>query len=252
VSRYLFGYRPQETSFPARQTIQTGQAIARRHGLTPALTLHLQQSRTAIEAGAFHNDVVAVASRNVLFCHEHAFEDRTGDYQAIKHACDGLMDLTIVEVPEAEVPLADAIKSYLFNTQLLEMPGEDRLVIIAPEECRENAATHRYLENLVASNGPIGRVMYVDVRQSMRNGGGPACLRLRVVMNEVQHHALGARAILDDALFLDLISWVEKHYRETLSPDDLADPALLMEGRVALDELTGIMRLGSDFYPFQR
>jgi succinylarginine dihydrolase len=246
------GYKPQETSFPARQTIQTGQAIARRHGLTSALTLHLQQSRAAIEAGAFHNDVVAVASRNVLFCHEHAFEDRAGAYQAIKHACDGLMDLIIVEVPEAEVPLSDAIKSYLFNTQLLEMPGEDRLVLIAPEECRENLATHRYLENMVASNGPIGRVMYVDVRQSMRNGGGPACLRLRVVMNEVQHQSLGARAILDDTLFHELTSWVEKHYRDILSPDDLADPALMMEGRAALDELTGFMRLGSDFYPFQR
>jgi succinylarginine dihydrolase len=244
------GYGRQDTNFPARQTLQTGQAIARRHGLTNAL--HLQQSRRAIEAGAFHNDVVAVASSNVLFCHEHAFEDRLGSYEAIKRACDGLLDPIIVEVADADVPLADAIKSYLFNTQLLEVPGEDRLVLIAPEECRENAATHRYLEGLVTSNGPIGRIIFVDVRQSMRNGGGPACLRLRVVMDHAQRSALGARAVLDDALFANLSAWVSQHYRETLSPDDLADPALLNEGRTALDELTRIMQLGADFYPFQR
>jgi succinylarginine dihydrolase len=246
------GLGQQETAFPARQTIQTGQAIARRHGLNESRTLHLQQSRKAIEAGAFHNDVVAVASLNVLFCHEYAFENRDDAYEQLKRACDGLLDLMIIEVPESQVPLSDAIKSYLFNTQLLEMPGEDRLVLIAPEECRESDATHRYLEALVASNGPIGRVVFVDVRQSMRNGGGPACLRLRVVMSEAQHQTLGSRAMLDDGLYDDLTSWVARHYRDTLAPADLGDPALILEGKVALDELTKIMRLGDDFYPFQR
>ncbi len=246
------GFGHQTTSYPARQTLQTGQAIARRHGLLAANTLHLQQSRIAIEAGAFHNDVVAVASRNVLFCHEHAFENQAAALDQIRCACDSLMDLAIIEVPDAQVPLADAIKSYLFNTQLLEMPGDDRLVLVAPEECRENIATARYLDNLVASNGPIGRVMFVDVRQSMRNGGGPACLRLRVVMNDAQYGSLGARAVVDQTLFDELNIWVKKHYRETLAPDDLADLTLLDEGRVALDELTNIMKLGADFYPFQR
>jgi succinylarginine dihydrolase len=95
-------------------------------------------------------------------------------------------------------------------------------------------------------------VQFVDVRQSMRNGGGPACLRLRVVLDEAKLGALGARAVLDGSLYDDLVAWVNRHYRETLGPDDLADPALLLEGRTALDELTQIMHLGSDFYPFQR
>lgn len=246
------GFSPQITNFPARQTIQTGQAIARRHGLNDGRTLHLQQSRKAIEAGAFHNDVVAVASRNVLFCHEHAFEDRLSAYETIKRACESIMDLAIVEVLESDVPLTDAIKSYLFNTQLLEMPGEDRLVLVAPEECRENTATAAYLEKLIASNGPIGRVIFVDVRQSMRNGGGPACLRLRVVMNDDQRAALGGRALLDEALFADLSAWMGRHYRETLGPEELGDPLLIEEGYRAIDELTGIMKLGGDFYPFQR
>jgi succinylarginine dihydrolase len=250
------GFAPAQGGFPARQTLQTGQAIARRHGLLDAHTVHLAQSRRAIEAGAFHNDVVAVASHHVLFAHEHAFEDKTMAYQAIRTACAGLLDPVIVEVPEAEVPLGDAIKSYLFNTQLLQLPGEDRLTLIAPEECRENSATHRYLLTLVAGNGPIGRVQFVDVRQSMRNGGGPACLRLRVVLTDQQLASLGAplgaRAVLDEALFDELCAWVNTHYRDTLGPDDLADPALLEESRTALDALTQIMQLGSGFYPFQR
>lgn len=246
------GFGRQETGFPARQTLQTGQAIARRHGLLPQRVLHLQQSRRAIEAGAFHNDVVAVASRNVLFCHQYAFEDQAAALVQIRKACADLMDLSIVEVRETDVPLSDAIKSYLFNTQLLEIEGEDRLVLLAPEECRENTATARYLEALVAGNGPIGRVMFVDVRQSMRNGGGPACLRLRVVMHDHQKAALGGRTLLDETLFADLTTWINQHYRETLSLNDLADPHLLEEGHTALDQLSTIMKLGSGFYPFQR
>jgi succinylarginine dihydrolase len=188
----------------------------------------------------------------VLFCHQLAFENQATTLQHIRQACADLMDLSIVEVPESEVPLSDAIKSYLFNTQLLEIESEDRLVLLAPVECRENPATARYLEALVAGNGPIGRVMFVDVRQSMRNGGGPACLRLRVVMHDRQKAALGGRTLLDETLFADLTTWISQHYRETLSLNDLADPHLLEEGHTALDQLSTIMKLGSGFYPFQR
>jgi succinylarginine dihydrolase len=246
------GHAPQQPGFPARQTLQTGETISRRHGLDPARTLHLRQARRAIDTGAFHNDVVAVASREVLFCHEHAFEDRLEAYAAIREACVGLVEPVIVEVPDAQVPLADAIASYLFNTQLLELPGEDRLVLVAPEECRENAATARYLEALVAGNGPVGQVLFADVRQSMRNGGGPACLRQRIVLTPDQLAALGGRMVLDAALLEDLRAWVQRHYREELAPDDLADPLLMEESFAALDALTGILDLGSDFYPFQR
>lgn len=246
------GREPPEPGFPARQTLQTGEAVARRHGLAPARTLHLRQSRAAIAAGAFHNDVVAVASLNVLFAHEQAFEDREGAHEAIRRAADGLFEPVIVEVSAAEVSLADAIGSYLFNTQLLRLPGEDRLTLIAPEECRENPATRVWLERHLSGNGAIHAVRFADVRQSMRNGGGPACLRLRIALDEADLAALGGRFLLDGALHDDLTAWVTRHYRETLSPEDLGDPALMRESFEALDELTRIMDLGGDFYPFQR
>lgn len=246
------GFDPPEAGFPARQTLQSAQAIFRSHGLTAERAVHVRQSKAAIAAGAFHNDVVAVASREVLFAHELAFEDRAGTLAAIRQACDGLLQLTVIEVPDAQVPLADAIKSYLFNTQLVEVPGEPGLVLIAPMECAETPSVKAWLDANTGANHPISRVQYVDVRQSMRNGGGPACLRLRVVLDDADLAALGMRCILDDSLYQDLTGWVSRHYREELRPTDLADPALLDEVRVALRELVGIMGLPNDFYPFLR
>ncbi|MCH8490011.1 MAG: N-succinylarginine dihydrolase [Oceanicaulis sp.] len=241
-----------QAKYPARQTLQACEAVARRHGLDPARTVHIRQSRKAIEAGAFHNDVVCVGTGPVLFYHEHAFEDSAAALDAIRRAADGLFEPVFVEVPDAEVPLSDAITSYLFNSQLLIWPGESRQVLLAPKETEEPASTLEYCQRLTAGNGPIGDVRFADVRQSMRNGGGPACLRLRVVLDEAQRAAVNPRAWLTPERHDALTAWANANYRETLAPEDLGDPALVDESRAALDALTQIMGLGTDFYPFQR
>lgn len=241
-----------DARFPARQTRQACEAVARRHGLDPARTVHIRQSRAAIEAGAFHNDVVCVGTGPVLFFHELAFEDKEAALDAIRRAADGLFEPVFVEVPAAEVPIGDAITSYLFNSQLLIWPGQGRQVLLAPQETEETASTRRFCEQMTAGNAPIGEVRFAGVRQSMRNGGGPACLRLRVVLTEAERAAVNPAVWLDDALYETLTGWAERHYREALSPDDLGDPALVGESQAALDELTQILKLGPDFYPFQR
>lgn len=238
--------------FPARQTLQACEAVERRHGLKPERTVHIRQSRKAIEAGAFHNDVVCVGTGPVLFFHEHAFEDKAAALDAIRKASDGLFDPVFVEVPDADVPLGDAITSYIFNSQLLIMPGVDRQVLLAPSETEETESTNVYCARMVAGNGPIGAVKFAHVRQSMRNGGGPACLRLRVVLTEAELRSVNPKVMMDDALYASLTAWAQTHYREELAPGDLGDPALVTESREALDALTGILGLGSDFYPFQR
>jgi len=245
-------YEPWQAKYPARQTLQACEAIARRHGLDPARTVHVRQSRAAIEAGAFHNDVVCVGTGPVLFFHELAFEDKDAALAAITAAAKGLFEPVFVEAPEADVPLGDAITSYIFNSQLLIWPGADRQVLLAPQETEETASTHAYCDRMTAGNGPIGDVRFAAVRQSMRNGGGPACLRLRVVLTEAERKAVNPGAWMDDAQYAALTAWARKHYREELGPADLGDPALVDESRAALDDLTGIMDLGSDFYPFQR
>lgn len=246
------GYNAGDTDFPARQTRQSATALARRHGLNPARTVITQQARAAINAGAFHNDVVCVGAKETLFYHELAFEDTRAMQQAVTQAADGLFTPNFVEVSNAAVPIADAIKSYLFNSMLVQMPGEDRLTLIAPLETREMPSARAYCEAMVAGNGPIGRVDYVDVRQSMQNGGGPACLRLRVTLTEPEWAQVNVGQKFTPALHARLNDWVNTHYRETLGPDDVADVALMEESFAALSDLTEVMQLGNDFYPFQR
>ena len=243
-------FTPWDGRFPARQTREASEAIVRRHEAgRPVLA---QQSRAAIDGGTFHNDVVCVGALDTLFFHELAFEDTDATKAAIRRAADGLFEPQFVEVSAADLPLADAISSYLFNSMLIQIPGEDRLTLICPTETRDNARSHAVAERLAASNGPIGRVEYVDVRQSMRNGGGPACLRLRVVLTDDELAATNPAMRMTDDLHARLSAWATRWYRETLTAQDLAAPDLLDETRGALDELTGILALGADFYPFQR
>ena len=220
------GYEAAKAGFPARQTLQSVQAIARSHGLETSRTVTALQSNVAIDAGAFHNDVVCVGALDTLFYHEHAFADTDRMQSDITRAADGIFSPKFVEVSDAEVPLSDAITAYLFNSMLVCFPGDDRLTLIAPLETQETKSTRDYCTKLTAGNGPIGAVKFVDVRQSMRNGGGPACLRLRVTLLENEWAQVNSGMRFDETLHAALSTWINDHYREALAPDDLPDPAL--------------------------
>ena len=209
--------------FPARQHVEAGKAIARAHRLSPERVMFVEQSEAAIAAGAFHNDVVAVANEKVLFAHELAFADRDAFYEALLAR---LPEAILIEVPDSEVPLADAIASYLFNAQLVTLPGENAMALIVPAECLAVASTEAYLDRLVAGNGPVRRVIPVDVRESMANGGGPACLRLRVVADPA---AIDPRFLVDEAKLDRLAGLVERYWPESIAPADLARPALIAD-----------------------
>lgn len=217
----IFVYGKSGGPFPARQHEQASRAVARLHGIDPARTLFVEQNPEAIAAGAFHNDVVAVANERVLFTHELAFADPEGTYGAIR---DLLPEVEIVIVPAAAVSLADAIKSYLFNAQLLTLPsGEMGLVI--PLEAWEHPKVRAWLDGMLASNGPIRRVMPVDVRQSMANGGGPACLRLRVVADPA---TIDQRFLLDEKKIARIEAVVTEHWPASIGAAQIGDPALAM------------------------
>ncbi|MBD3728851.1 MAG: N-succinylarginine dihydrolase [Sphingomonadales bacterium] len=215
----VFVYGRTGGKFPARQHEQASRAVARLHGLTPARTVFVEQNPVAIEAGAFHNDVVAVANGNVLFTHAEAFADQQGAYGAIR---DAFPELEVVEVPSEAVSLAEAIKTYLFNAQLLTLPAGE-MALVVPEECRESAAVWGWCEGMLAGNGPIRQVIPVDVRQSMANGGGPACLRLRVVADPA---TVDPRFLLDEAKADLLERVIGAHWPEQIDPADIGSPAL--------------------------
>lgn len=235
----IFVYGKAGGPFPARQHIESSKAIARAHRLDPERTLFIQQSEAAIAAGAFHNDVVAVANERVLFTHEQAFEDPEAAYAAIKAK---MPEAEIVVVPADRVSLADAVQSYLFNAQLVTLPSGE-MALILPTEAQANPHVWGWLEEHVAGNGPIRRLVPVDVRQSMANGGGPACLRLRVVADPA---TIDQRFIADEGKLDRMAEMIAVHWPDAIAPDQLGDPGLIEQvqrARLALLETCGLSEL---------
>ncbi|MBV8908678.1 MAG: N-succinylarginine dihydrolase [Sphingomonas sp.] len=218
----VFVYGVGGGAFPARQHLEASKALARLHRLEPDRVIFAQQSEEAIAAGAFHNDVVAVANERVLFAHEQAFADKDSLVGALEAKVPGF---EYVEVPASEVPLADAVKSYLFNAQLVT-PPDGQPTLIVPNEARETPSVWSWIERHLASNGPIRRVEVVDVRQSMANGGGPACLRLRVVADPA---TVDQRFMVDAAKLDALAAVIGAHWPEQIHHDDLQQPALVAD-----------------------
>lgn len=243
--------KPQH--FPARQTDEASKAIARLHRLSPERVLFTQQNPDAIDAGVFHNDVISVGHQNLFMYHEKAFVNTSAVIKELSHKMESLCQIPLItiEVKENDISLKEAVKTYLFNSQIVTLPDQS-MALIAPEECRTSPEVHALLENIQANKSlPIKQVIYQNIRESMQNGGGPACLRLRVVLTQTEYQAMHSPIELTDQLYEKLVAWVEKHYREKLVPSDLADPQLLKESRQALDELSRLLQLGS-IYSFQR
>ncbi len=243
--------QPEFSRYPARQTKEASSSVAGLHGLAPERTVVARQNPEAIHAGVFHNDVIAVGNENTLLYHAQAFEDEASVIRELKEKFAQVSDadLALIRIEPERISLAEAVETYLFNSQLVSPPG-GRMCLIAPAECEENEKTREILEEIGQGDGPIRSVRYVDIRQSMKNGGGPACLRLRVVLTARELESVHTSAILTDSLYAELAGWVERRYRDRLEPDDLADPALVEECRAALDDLTGILKLGP-IYSFQ-
>lgn len=256
IQVFVYGRKGLESGdapsrYPARQTLEASEAVARLHLLEPDRTVFVQQNPAVIDQGVFHNDVIAVSNQNVLFHHQHAFIPDIDVIDDIRRKLGRIeQQLVSIEVPAAQVSVAQAVSTYLFNSQLLSKPNGKMLLVI-PQESQESPAVWRYLSELIQRGGPIDEVRVFDLRESMRNGGGPACLRLRVALNSAELQAVNSRVMLTPALFVALNNWIDQHYRDHLQFKDLADPQLLQEGRQALDELTRILNLGS-IYPFQR
>jgi succinylarginine dihydrolase len=232
----IFVYGVTGGAFPARQHIEASKAIGRLHRLDPHRTIFVEQSPDAIAAGAFHNDVVAVANERVLFAHELAFADK----QPLIDACAAQIDgFEYVEVAAADVPLADAIRSYLFNAQLVS-PPDGQMTLIVPAEARETPSVWSWLQRHLAGNGPIRRVEVVDVRESMANGGGPACLRLRVAADST---TVDPRFMVDEAKLDAIAEVVRKHWPEQIGHDELQHPALIDGVERARSELLRLLDL---------
>jgi succinylarginine dihydrolase len=235
----IFVYGVTGGAFPARQHLEASRAVGRRHNLDLERSLFVQQSEDAIAAGAFHNDVVAVANERVLFAHEKAFAEKD---RLIAWCEQRVAGFEFVEVLDRDVPLDDAIRSYLFNAQLVT-PPDGQMTLVVPSECRETPTVWSWIERHLAGNGPIRRVEVVDVRQSMANGGGPACLRLRVIADPA---TVDPRFLVDDSKLDRMGDVVGRHWPEQIHNDELREPALIADiesARAALLEALDLSEL---------
>ncbi len=252
-SLFVYGRKGFEDSenmqglYLPRQTLEASEAIARLHQMNMQRNFFVQQNPIAIDKGVFHNDVISLVNQNVCLYHEEAFLNGTSFVENLKQALP--FQTYFLKITSHELSLEEAVQTYLFNSQLVSLK-DGEMALIAPEECRESKRAFQVLSRLLAEDNPIKNLHFVDCRQSMQNGGGPACLRLRIVLTEEERKSSLATIWLDEVLYKKLVAWVERHYREELSAEDLLDPHLMIESREALDALTQLLGLGS-IYPFQ-
>lgn len=258
VQLFVFGkssFHPsalEPVKFPARQTQEASQSITRLHQLYADQFVLAQQNPAAIDAGVFHNDVISVGNQHLFFYHENAFvgtEDIVRQLQLkVRQICD--QELHLIKVPAQRIPFQLAVQSYLFNSQIVTLPDQT-MKLIAPLECQQIPEVEQFLNELIQTPAnPIASIDYLNLKESMQNGGGPACLRLRVVLNESELAAVNPAVFMTERLYERLTEWIQKHYRTHLTSKDLADPKLIEEAQTALNELTKILNLGP-IYSFQ-
>lgn len=232
------------SKYPARQTLEASKKVAEIMQITNAV--FAQQSAESIDAGVFHHDVIGVGNKNLYFYHEKALANETEIISKLQDSFNGKLNFLCVK--EHQVPLSLAVDTYLFNSQLIEY--KDGHMLIAPIRCRRNPLVRKYLQSIIGRNNPIKKVRYINLEQSLYNGGGPACLRLRVTMTESEFSALHPDIIFTDKLHLQLRKWVKHYYVGNLIYEDLFVPSYIKRCREALQELTNILDLGN-IYPFQ-
>lgn len=238
--------------FPARQSLEASEAIARLHQLYPGHFLFAQQNPDVVDSGVFHNDVISVGNQNVFLVHERSFVGQPSLYTNLKKMVSEICDteMIILEVKESQISLKEAVSSYFFNSQLLTLP-DNTMTLIAPLGCQKSESITRFLKDVTDSKqNPIGSVHYVDLTQSLENGGGPACLRLRVVLKEVEIAEMNQGVLFTDRLYTRLVEHINKYYPTRLTDKDLTDPAFYERNCESLNEITNILNLGK-IYPFQ-
>jgi succinylarginine dihydrolase len=99
---------------------------------------------------------------------------------------------------------------------------------------------------MTSSNGPIRRLITVDIRQSMANGGGPACLRLRVVADPAN---IDPRFLVNEAKLDDIADIVSRYWPEEITPGELADTRLIAQIEQSWLTLVDHLQLSGDLIP---
>lgn len=254
---FVYGYSNTKTleslpnKHPARQSLEAFQEIIKSHELNPEAIVFAQQLPEAIDAGVFHNDVISTGNKNLFFYHEKSFVTQNQVLEELKNKYKKITskDLILLEAKDSEISLKDAVESYIFNSQILSPDHSEQMLLLCPLECKENLRVKNFIDSKIIHNPriPIKDVYYLDLKESMRNGGGPACLRLRVVMSEKQIQNCKQSVFYNEALYNKMKTWINKFYPEELSLEMLLDEAFLIHLDQAYAELAKIFDIKLSF-----
>ncbi len=225
--------------FPARQTRKASEAVARLHHVPKERCVFVQQHPHAIDQGVFHNDVIAMSNEHVLLYHEYTFHDEADVIAELQDKAD--FPLTLIRISDEVLPLADAVSSYFYNSQLLSL-SDGMMAVIAPYEVKENKYAYAVMEALLqADDNPISAVHYLDVRESMRNGGGPACLRLRIVMEDAMIGQIATPYLFSPQRYEVLKDCIERYYPTAIVPNDIYSKEMLHHVTLAHEQLMALV-----------
>ena len=233
----------------ARQAEEISQAVSTQHQLDPDRVLFLKQNEQAIHSGSFHNDIVSLANEEVFIFHQEAFADRVELERVLHQLKDHVKGFHPIEILSKDISLDDLVSSYLLNSQLITVKNNEMMMLL-PEEVQNHGNCMKWLEE-IKSSSPIKRLEFIDIHQSMMNGGGPACLRFKAVVNSDEFDKINKKFLLSPEKLINLKALVSKHYRDRINPDDLLDIKLMEESYLFLDELTQLLGIGS-IYSFQK
>ncbi len=216
ISLFVYGKKDKSHTelYPARETKKALEAIARQHKLKPNRVVFAQQNPKAIDKGVFHNDVIATGHEDLFFFHEEAYINT----QKVLDDLLAIAPLTLVAVRKGELSIEDAVRTYIFNSQIVRLPQGER-VIICPMEVHE----HPQAKAIVEKRLPVDRVYYLPLNQSMKNGGGPACLRLRVPVTEAELKEVTPSFLFTHELYSKIKDIISKYYPESYTPKKLLD-----------------------------
>lgn len=241
--------------FLPRHTRAASESLARLHKLDPERTFFLHQHPKAVDAGVFHNDVIAMSHLGLLVHHEFAFMDADEDLDRLEqqYAKHCGQDLQRIVIRQQDLSLEDAVRSYLFNSQLAlvdgadKNPGDPAMQIICPRQCETIPSAKNVLQALIDDPGvPIQRVRFVDLNESMANGGGPACVRLRMSLTTEEQGQLDRRFCLDEQLYERLSAAIEQSYPDHVTLKVLSEPQFCEQVERATSAIYQAMHLKFD------
>ena len=205
----IFVYGKPNARYPIRQSKSSCEKII--NITKPRHYILLEQTKEAIDAGVFHNDVIAFGFKNTIICHEKAFSNQKQELKKLKKIFTNSLNapLNIVEIANNSLSLNAAVKTYLFNSQVIEI--NNKFELICPIEVKENPNSYKITEKWV-TNGLFNKVHFVNIKSSLKNGGGPACLRLCLYLNDNEVKKIPTKFKLDKTKYKKISKIILEHY----------------------------------------